>query len=87
MQYPGPIKKMNNRYNSDEIEIPEECKGLNYCTIKPKNYPTERYDKMFNDTVSIISIFFIMRKNQIGDFPDKFNMILIFKSNTTVNNS
>ncbi|XP_045446895.1 uncharacterized protein LOC123655101 [Melitaea cinxia] len=30
-------------------EVPERCKGLTYCTIKPKDYPEEKFKTMFKD--------------------------------------
>ncbi|KAJ8727370.1 hypothetical protein PYW07_001489 [Mythimna separata] len=28
------------------VEVPEECKNQDYCTIKPKNYPQELFNNM-----------------------------------------
>ncbi|XP_073942697.1 uncharacterized protein isoform X2 [Choristoneura fumiferana] len=45
IKYPGPTKNVSNRYGT--VDVPEECKDLNYCTVKPPDYPQEMFDKMF----------------------------------------
>ncbi|KAM3960967.1 uncharacterized protein ACR2FA_004917 [Aphomia sociella] len=46
--YPGPIKEVTeNRYGTSDDDIPEECKNKNFCTIKPRGYPQERYNQLF----------------------------------------
>ncbi|XP_026322089.1 uncharacterized protein LOC113231775 [Hyposmocoma kahamanoa] len=49
--YPGPVQIPTNRY-SDDVNTksdsePEECKGKNYCTIKPPDYPEQQFNEMF----------------------------------------
>ncbi|RVE47424.1 hypothetical protein evm_007934 [Chilo suppressalis] len=48
--FPGPIQEVPlNRYGSDQNEIPEECKHLTYCTIKPADYPQEKFNNLFKE--------------------------------------
>ncbi|XP_045494414.1 uncharacterized protein LOC123693385 [Colias croceus] len=42
IKYPGPTK-----YNNIADDVPEACWNLTYCTIKPKNYPEEKFNLMF----------------------------------------
>ncbi|XP_052740590.1 uncharacterized protein LOC112046257 isoform X2 [Bicyclus anynana] len=34
---------------ADDDDVPASCHNLTYCTVKPKNYPEERFNKMFKD--------------------------------------
>ncbi|XP_046963460.1 uncharacterized protein LOC124532552 isoform X1 [Vanessa cardui] len=42
IQYPEPI-------DQETEHIPDSCKDLTYCTVKPKDYPEEKFNKMFKD--------------------------------------
>ncbi|XP_026492762.1 uncharacterized protein LOC113398315 [Vanessa tameamea] len=42
IQYPEPIDK-------ETEHIPDSCKDLTYCTVKPKDYPEEKFNDMFKD--------------------------------------
>ncbi|XP_050343758.1 uncharacterized protein LOC126769171 isoform X3 [Nymphalis io] len=42
IQYPEPI-------NQKTEEIPDSCKDLTYCTVKPKDYPEDKFNVMFKD--------------------------------------
>ncbi|XP_050343762.1 uncharacterized protein LOC126769171 isoform X10 [Nymphalis io] len=42
IQYPKPI-------NQEVEEIPDSCKDLTYCTVKPKDYPEDKFNVMFKD--------------------------------------
>ncbi|CAH0764029.1 unnamed protein product [Diatraea saccharalis] len=45
--FPGPIQEVPlTRYGADENDIPEKCRNKNYCTIKPVDYPQERFNSM-----------------------------------------
>ncbi|XP_050664122.1 uncharacterized protein LOC126964845 [Leptidea sinapis] len=39
--YEGPIQETH-----DYEDIPEACKDLTYCTIRPKTYPQDKFNKM-----------------------------------------
>ncbi|XP_053603784.1 uncharacterized protein LOC128671378 [Plodia interpunctella] len=46
--YPGPtVDHHNGNSHNDPVIVPASCRNLTYCFEKPKNYPQERYDKMF----------------------------------------
>ncbi|CAH2241831.1 jg16223 [Pararge aegeria aegeria] len=44
IQYPEPL-----RVTVDDDDVPASCRDLTYCTVKPKNYPEEKFNKMFKD--------------------------------------
>ncbi|XP_060801838.1 uncharacterized protein LOC106142789 [Amyelois transitella] len=47
--YPGPTQEvLQTRYGSED-DVPEECRGQNYCFVKPPNYPQDKYNRMFAD--------------------------------------
>ncbi|KAL4711669.1 hypothetical protein ACJJTC_003436 [Scirpophaga incertulas] len=55
--YPGPIQEVPlNRYggsNSDDDDIPEACKHKQYCTIKPRSYPQEKFNGLFKSKAPV----------------------------------
>ncbi|CAH2241832.1 jg16224 [Pararge aegeria aegeria] len=47
IRYPGPV-----HYAFDD-RVHESCKDLTFCTIKPADYPEEKFNKMFKDYKSL----------------------------------
>ncbi|XP_049869809.1 uncharacterized protein LOC126369435 [Pectinophora gossypiella] len=47
--FPGPIQDLSNRYGSgpEPVRVPDECQGKNFCTIKPPDYPQDKFNKLF----------------------------------------
>lgn len=68
--FPGPIQDLSDRYDAQNVTDP--CKGLDYCTIKPKDYPQELFNKMFKGKYKepIFQPTYIMTDNRQGD-PDE----------------
>ncbi|KAG7307817.1 hypothetical protein JYU34_006415 [Plutella xylostella] len=46
VMYPGPLKETKPEYGPVG-SVPKECQGKTYCTVKPPDYPEERYNKLF----------------------------------------
>ncbi|KAJ0178988.1 hypothetical protein K1T71_005763 [Dendrolimus kikuchii] len=44
-------EELSNRFNEDNI--PDECKGKNYCTVKPAFYDDKKYNKFFNNSKNL----------------------------------
>ncbi|CAH2105295.1 unnamed protein product [Euphydryas editha] len=58
-----------NSINHDDI--PEACKDLTYCTIKPKDYPEEKFKDMFKDYKFLPQPEMIVEiNNRVGDDSD-----------------
>ncbi|KAJ8733498.1 hypothetical protein PYW08_001796 [Mythimna loreyi] len=45
------VSFVSNRLGT--YEVPEECQGLNYCHVKPDDYPEEVFDEMFKGKFEI----------------------------------
>lgn len=56
IKYPGPTKVVDQtRYSSPgDDQVPEECRGKNYCLIKPRDYPQEKFDRLFENWTNLI---------------------------------
>ncbi|CAB3226560.1 unnamed protein product [Arctia plantaginis] len=48
--YPGPIKDIDiSKYLT--VNKPDSCDGLTYCSVKPNDYPQERFNKMYEGKI------------------------------------
>ncbi|CAH0729187.1 unnamed protein product, partial [Brenthis ino] len=64
IQYPEPI----------EDDVPEACKHLTYCTIKPKNYPEKKFNDMLKGYKAIPQPSMVVElHNRQGDPDDEDN--------------
>ncbi|KAJ8727371.1 hypothetical protein PYW07_001490 [Mythimna separata] len=43
--FPGPTQDVSNRHGT--VDVPDKCKGKNFCTVKPADYPQELFNKLF----------------------------------------
>ncbi|CAH2105294.1 unnamed protein product [Euphydryas editha] len=48
-QYSSKEDRITYPESIDDDEVPEQCKGLTYCTVKPKDYPEGKFKNMFKD--------------------------------------
>ncbi|XP_034829558.1 uncharacterized protein [Maniola hyperantus] len=44
IQFPEPVRQV-----ADDDHVPASCRSLTYCTVKPANYPEEKFNQMFKD--------------------------------------
>ncbi|XP_026737108.1 uncharacterized protein LOC113500487 isoform X2 [Trichoplusia ni] len=69
--FPGPVQDVSSRYGNDS-NVPDKCKNLNFCNIKPKDYPQETFNKMFKGKIKepIFQPTFVMTDDRQGDYED-----------------
>jgi hypothetical protein len=47
---------MDISYRRVAPKVPDKCKNQNYCMIKPADYPQAKFDKLFPQPVSLITV-------------------------------
>ncbi|CAH1637306.1 unnamed protein product [Spodoptera littoralis] len=67
--FPGPTQDIKNRYGN---VVPEKCKDMNFCTVKPNDYPQDLFNKIFKGKFKepIFQPTFMMTDDRQGD-PDE----------------